>query len=204
MNPLHWPRMVAALVPLTLAATVVAAPTVSASPACDGRFAVGGYPSTEKVPPGYQYIPTPGGIFGHENRGYNHGQTVGAHNLVQALDEYTAKCDGPIHVYGHSYGAAIVHTAIETIDRRPYAHRVHAHVTGNPRRPGGIEDTYAGWTILPGITFRGAGIEPRNLGSWRDDCNPHDGICRLPRLIHDPVGHVQGWIGYLFTGAHRY
>ena len=54
MNPLRWPRMVAALVSLTLAAVALAAPAASASPPCDGRFAVGGYPATEKVPPGYQ------------------------------------------------------------------------------------------------------------------------------------------------------
>lgn len=197
-------RPAAAAITLIAAITALVAPASAANAnTCDGRFAVGGYPRTELVPDGYTYVPTPGGIFGHERGGYNYGQTVGAANLVQALDDYTARCPGPVHVFGHSYGAGVVHTAVETIDQRWYANRVHVHVTGNPRRPGGIEDTYAGWTILPGITFRGAGVEPRNLGSWRDDCNPNDGICRLPWLLSDPVGYAQGIVGYL-TGSHRY
>lgn len=200
MNPLRWPRMVAALVSLALAAAVVAAPTVSASPACDGRFAVGGYPRTEIVPDGYQYVPTPGGIWPHENRGYAYGQSVGANNLIAAVDDYAKRCPGPIRVFGHSYGAAIVDTATLTLDQRPYAYRVHVHVTGSPRHPGGIEDA---WRGLPGFGFRGSVPAPANLGSYRSDCNPRDAICSLSPWWN-PIVAVDHWIGYAFQGTHNY
>ena len=198
MNPLRWPRMVAALVSLTLAATVVAAPTVSASPACDGRFAVGGYPATERVPDGYTYVPTPGGIWPWESGGYAHGQSVGTANLIAAVDDYAQRCPGPILVFGHSYGAAIVDTATLTLDHRPYAYRVHVHVTGSPRHPGGIESTYQ-W--VPG--FRGSVPAPQRLGSYRTDCNVgRDIICHAPHPL-DVVGNVNSILGYLGTG-HSY
>lgn len=187
--------MVAALVSLTLAATVLAAPTVNASPACDGRFAVGGYPRTELVPDGYQYVETPGGIWPWEAGGYAHGQTVGAANLIATVDEYAARCDGPIHVFGHSYGAAIVDTATLTLDRRPYAYRLHVHVTGSPRHPGGIESTYQ-W--VPG--FRGSVPAPQNVGSYRTECNiGRDIICYAPWPL-DVVGNVNSILGYLGSG----
>ena len=196
MNPLHWPRMVAALVSLTLAATVLAAPAASASPPCDGRFAVGGYPQTEIVPDGYQYVPTPGGIWPWEAGGYGHGQQVGAQNLIAAVDEYAAQCDGPIHVFGHSYGAAIVDTATLTLDHRPYAYRLHVHVTGSPRHPGGIESTYQ-W--VPG--FRGSVPAPQNVGSYRTECNiGRDIICHAPHPILDMIGNANSILGYLGSG----
>ena len=198
MNPLRWPRMVAALVSLALAATVLAAPAVNATPACDGRFAVGGYPATEKVPDGYTYVPTPGGIFPHENRGYAYGQSVGANNLIAAVDEYAQRCPGPILVFGHSYGAAIVDTATLTLDHRPYAYRVHVHVTGSPRHPGGIESTYQ-W--VPG--FRGSVPAPQNVASYRTECNiGRDIICYAPHPL-DVVGNVNSILGYLGAG-HSY
>ena len=195
MNPLHWPRMVAALVSLTLAATVLAAPTVSASPACDGRFAVGGYPRTELVPDGYTYVETPGGIWPWESGGYAHGQTVGAQNLVQTVDTYAARCPGPILLFGHSYGAAIVDTASETLNGRDYAHRVHVHVTGSPRHPGGIEDTHQ-WVPA----FRGPVQPPHHVGSYRSDCNVgRDIICHAP-WPGDVIGNINGVLGYLGSG----
>lgn len=191
---------------LALLAPLLIAPTAAASPpGCGpGRFAVGGYPKPHLVPDGYTYTGTPGGLFGHENGGYNYGQTVGAHNLVVAVDAHAAACDGPIHVYGHSYGAGVVHTAVETLDTRHYAKRVHVHLTGNPRHPGGIEDSYRGWTFLPGITMRGAGHQPGNLGSFTDVCNyGRDYVCDAPRLIADPVGFFSGIFGY-FGSGHSY
>ena len=196
MNPLHWPRMVAALVSLALAATVLAAPAASAAPACNGRFAVGGYPATEIVPDGYQYVPTPGGIWAWEAGGYGHGQSVGANNLIASVDDYAQRCPGPIHVFGHSYGAGIVDTATLTLDRRPYAHRVHVHVTGSPRHPGGIETTYQ-W--VPG--FRGSVPAPQRVGSYKTECNiGRDIICHAPHPILDMIGNTNSILGYLSTG----
>lgn len=201
MNPLKVPRTLAAAMSLIAAISVIVAPASSANtPKCDGRFAVGGYPATEKVPPGYQYVPTPGGIWPWESGGYSHGQTVGTQNLIAAVDEYAARCGGPIRIFGHSYGAGIVDTATLTLDHRPYAHRVHVHVTGSPRHPGGIEDA---WRGLPGFGFRGPVHPPANLGSYVSECNPRDAICSLSPWWN-PIVAVDHWIGYAFQGTHHY
>lgn len=199
MNPLKIPRALAAAMSLIAAISVIVAPASSANtPKCDGRFAVGGYPATEKVPDGYTYVPTPGGIWAWERGGYAHGQAVGAQNLIAAVDEYAQRCPGPIRVFGHSYGAGIVDTATLALDQRPYAHRVHVHVTGSPRHPGGIESTYQ-W--VPG--FRGSVPAPQNVASYKTECNiGRDIICYAPHPL-DVVGNANSILGYL-TGSHNY
>lgn len=196
--------LAALLVAFGLATPVASAqgtpPTVNCSA---NRFAVGGYPRTDIVPAGYQYVPTPGGIFAWERGGYTVGQNVGTANVIATVDAFAAACpDSPIYVRGHSYGAGIVSTAVATIDTRPYAGRVHVELQGNPRRPGGIEDAYRGLRLF-GLSFRGSLPAPVNVASYSDLCNPRDGICNLPPFLRNPVGHIAGIIGY-FTGAHRY
>lgn len=190
-----------------LVATTFAVPTASAQTGevdCSAnKFAVGGYPRTDIVPAGYQYIPTPGGIFAWERGGYARGQAEGSANVISTLDAFAAACPGVrIDIQGHSYGAAIVATALETIDTRPYAPQVNVALTGNPRRAGGIEDNFRGFNLF-GLQFRGAAKVPVNVGSYVDRCNPRDGICNLPPLIRNPIGFLLGIVGY-FTGAHRY
>ena len=204
MNLLHVPRTLRATMSLIAAASVIVAPaTVANAAECDsvGRFAVGGYPRFN-VPDGWTAVDTPGGIY---NRGgYTHGQTVGAANLVAAVDAYAASCDGPIRLRGYSYGAAIVHTALETIDQRDYAPRVSVELAGNPRRPGGIEDTWEWLPPIAGIDFRGAGITPQHVASFEDRCNEGwDIICHAPHPIN-VIGNVTGSIGYGSTGGHSY
>lgn len=194
----HLATLIAA--PL-LAAGLISTPVASATPVdCSTGYAVGGYPKSNLVPGGFTAVPTPGGIFPHENGGYDHGQRVGTANLIDAVDNHAANCGGPINLFGHSYGAAIVHTALETIDTRNYAGRVHVTLTGNPRHPGGIEQTWS-WIKLPGFTMRGPGIRPQNLGSFSDRCNPRDAICDMPGNV---IGDIDHWIGYAFQGTHRY
>lgn len=186
------------LVAAAMAAGLIAAPVANAG-TCDDKLSiwVGGYPGV----PGD--IPTPGGIFPWENGGYDHGQLVGAANTVAAVANLAANCpESEIHVTGHSYGAAIVHTAVEEIDKQAYASRVHVYVTGNPRHSGGIEDTLAGLR-LPGLTFRGAGVDPKNMGSFTSVCNPRDVICDFPHPLREPAKTLDHIAGY-FTGAHAY
>lgn len=189
-----------------LAVTTFATPAASAQTAVDcsqNKFAVGGYPRPDIVPAGYQYVPTPGGIFAWERGGYLRGQTVGAANVVSTVDNFAAACpDTQIFLEGHSYGAAIIATAVSTIDNRPYAGRVNVQLTGNPRRVGGIEQAYRGFNLF-GLNFRGSLPAPVNVASYVDLCNPRDGICNLPPIFRNPLGHFLGIIGY-FTGAHRY
>lgn len=168
-----------------------------------GQFYVGGYRDTNQVPEGFTPITTPKGIFPWESGGYNKGQNFGVEKLVEAVDAYASACPtAPIYIGGYSYGAAIVHTALETIDNRPYANRVTVNVTGNPRHPGGIEDNYSGSASL-GIKFRGEGVIPENILGFNSECNKNDGICDLPPMSSDPVGFGSGVVGY-FTGAHNY
>lgn len=196
-----------AAIAIAVLATVAAPAVVSAGPVdCTASgFAVGGYPTQERVPDGYTAVATPGGIFASDAGGYNVGQRVGAANVVATVDAFATACPNTdIRLFGHSYGAAIIHTAVETIDTRAYAGRVHVQLTGNPRHPGGIEDTYKGRTILPGVTMRGAGKTPTNVASYESRCQRNDGICDHPRFLTNPVGHLAGLIGYGSTGAHRY
>lgn len=195
-----WVPLIIASLILALGAALAPAPAWGKTEPCDGRFAVGGYPRTELVPDGYTYVPTPGGIAPWESGGYGHGQAVGAANLLAMVDAYATQCPGPITVFGHSYGAGIVDTATLTLDHRPYANRVHVHVTGSPRHPGGIEDA---WQGLPGFGFRGAVYPPVNLGSYRSDCNPRDAICSLSPWWNPAVA-IDHWIGYAFQGTHHY
>ena len=199
MNRLRTAAIVAAL----LFATLIAFPSAAFANACNGKFAVGGYPRTHLVPPGYESVYSPGGIFPWERGGYNHGQSVGAANVVAAVDEFATRCpESRIDLFGHSYGAAVVHTSLEVIDSRPYASRVNVYLTGNPRHPGGVEDSWR-WAALPGINFRGAGIQPRNVASFVDVCNARDFICDAPPIT-DPVRALDHMAGYLVGGAHRY
>ena len=203
-------RILATIAAAALAATTFMAPAASAqdtAPAVDcskNKFAAGGYPATQIVPAGYVAIPTPGGLFPWERGGYNVGQQQGAANAVKLLDAYAAACPGkPIVIKGHSYGAAIVATALETIEDKPYAKLVTVDLTGNPRKVGGIEDTLRG-NLLPGMTNRGPAVyDVSKFAAVSDRCNARDGICALPPLLRNPIGHFLAIIGY-FTGAHRY
>ena len=138
-------------------------------------------------------LPNPGTILN-----YNADQTRIAAETVKQVDAYAEVCN-EIKIVGYSYGAAVVHTALETIDNRPYAGKVHVTLYGNPRHPGGIEDFNL--TSIPGVGFRGAGIIPQNLGSFEDHCNPRDAVCDFP--YRNPIKSIDHIIGY-FTGTHKY
>lgn len=190
-----------------IAGLMVGMAAIAKADGCPDRvtFYAAGYPdaASTTAPPGTIPITSPGGIFPWESGGYDHGQQVGAANTVAMVDDMAARCpDTRITIRGHSYGAAIVHTAVATIDQRPYAGRVTAHLTGDPRRPGGIEDTYRGLSVA-GITMRGAGITPTHLAGYTNDCHDNDLICSAPNIVWDPLGFGRNMVGYL-VGAHRY
>lgn len=167
------------------------------------KFAAGGYPLANRVPDGYNLIPSPGGVFPWENGGYNHGQDTGAANGEALIDKFAEACpDAEILVKGHSYGAGVVHILATKLDGKDYADRVRVYLTGNPRHPGGVDDTWQGFTLMPGVTFRGALPVPQNLASFVDVCNPYDAICAMPPW-YAPFDVAQAVFGYLF-GAHSY
>ena len=189
---LFWKELayiVAVLVAVGVLVTVTAVTGKADTTGC--RLYVAGWPDQTgtTAPDGWTGIDT-GGIFWWENNGpYDVGQARGTTNLITAADQAAAHCDD-IWIHGHSYGAAVVATAVPTLAGRDYADHLHITTTGNPRRTGGIEDRLPG--LLPGITMRGA-VENPGL-DWTDICQPHDGICDWT---------LGGVFGY-FTGAHRY
>lgn len=190
-----WWITVGAAIATVTAGLVFHATAEAATPDCDTEgFYVAGWPDktgTLSTPEGWTPVET-GGILHIEQDGpYDAGQARGTQNLINAVDTYAATCDGPIRIKGHSYGAAIVSTALPTIATRDYAHRVTVHTTGNPRHPGGIEDRLSGG-IMPGITMRGP-EQPHTI-EHETVCNPGDGICDF---------NLRGILGY-FTGKHVY
>lgn len=199
-------KLLGGLTALMLSVGTVTAVAQAETPGVDcgaNKFAAGGYPLANRVPAGYNLIPSPGGIFSWESGGYNHGQDTGAANGEAIIDQFAEACpDTDILIKGHSYGAGVVHVLAGKLDAKPYADRVRVYLTGNPRHPGGVDDTWQGFTLMPGVTFRGALPVPQNLASFVDVCNPHDGICDMPP-IWKPFSMARNIIGYLFT-AHIY
>lgn len=187
------------LVAALVGAGLLAAPAANATTGCEDTVTL--YANGWRGTGGN--IPTPGGIFPWEAGGYDAGQGVGAANTVALADKVARECpDSQIQLTGFSYGAAIVHTAVEEIDTRDYADRVHVNLYGNPRHPGGIEDTLNGLSVA-GISFRGAGVQPENVASFESNCNPRDGICDFPHPLRKPIQTIDHIAGYL-TGAHYY
>lgn len=161
-------------------------------------------PASTTAPPGVIGIPSNGGIFPWEQGGYDVGQATGAANTVALMDQVAHDCPGSqIRLAGHSYGAAYVHTALATIDQRPYAYRVHVYLTGDPRRIGGIEDTFAGVSAF-GITMRGHGIIPSHVASYENVCHVGlDIICSATPPWINPLATINEIGGYL-SGSHVY
>src|SRR5699024_7431709 len=86
------------------------------------------------------------------------------------------------------------------LDHRPYAGHISATVTGDPRAPQGIEQTFKGVSLF-GITMTGARPVPTHLAFFHSYCAPNDGICDMP-LWTNPIGAWNGFVGYMFGHAH--
>ena len=142
---------------------------------------------------------------------------------AQAIAEYQAECPGkPVVVAGYSQGARVAgdvlnavgtSTSTKTVDGVTYREVVGADgesywisadgLTGelysDPRRDGpesgrGIEQSLLG--VLPGLTMSGA-----RAGGFGDVpvtsfCVEGDPICDLPDPLHDPIGAIDGLVGY--------
>ncbi|WP_458682278.1 cutinase family protein [Prescottella equi] len=130
---------------------------------------------------------------------YDRSVAQGRDNMVAAVDEYAARCDGPIIVKGYSQGARAAGDALEVLQDRDYAVRVSGHLYADPKHPGGIEDALKGFSVW-GVSMTG----PR--GGFKipvtSECNPNDAICDLP-FPKDIRGSLVNIHGYL-TGAHVY
>lgn len=170
------------------------------------------------VTPGYPTTLWPIGAVG-----YDDDVARGTLATVQAIVEYQANCPGRnVVVVGYSQGARVagdvlnqVGTATETevrdgivykkvvgSDGQTYlisAEKMTGELYSDPRRDGpesgrGIELALAG--VIPGLTM--SGPRPGGFGAIpvTSYCYEGDPICDLPDLLHDPVGAIDGFVGY--------
>lgn len=169
-------------------------------------FGMSGYPDGTgvHVPAGMVPVAYPAGIFPWDPVSYDEGAAIGRDNMVNTVNDYASRCDGPIHVYGHSYGARTAGDALLVLDAGPHAHRITGTLTGDPRHHDGdtrgIEGTLHGMSIA-GITMTGP-REPTTNIVVDSHCNPRDLICDFPPL-NEPLKIIDHAFGYL-SDAHVY
>lgn len=130
---------------------------------------------------------------------YDASVAEGARNMIGAVNDYAAHCNGAIVVKGYSEGARAAGDALEVLDDGPYADRISGVLYADPKNPGGIEDALQPLSVF-GMTMTG----PRHGFNVpvRSECNPNDGVCDFP-FPEDFIGTAQNVNGYL-TGAHAY
>lgn len=202
---------IAAVATVVAGSFFAAGGTADAAPQCGIYYGVAGYPDWEglSLPGNYVRIQHVGGIFGVEPwanwRAYDDTVNATAGVLVDHLNWASTHVRGDICAAGHSLGAAIVTEAAIRVNNLGYANRVHVLTTGNPKNPGGIEDTFNGVWIGPGIHFTGPyrPWQVSRLASFTSVCNPNDVICRAPNPVVDAAGFFNNLFGgYLFGNAH--
>ncbi|WIF20589.1 serine hydrolase [Rhodococcus phage Jflix2] len=183
-------KILAGLGGLALAVGMILVPAGSASAAtgCDGvyRIGVGGFnDGTSSIWRGVD--------FKVQYSAQISGQSAqeGVNALHKAATDQRAKCPAQhIAAYGHSEGAAVVHS---WVSQKQFPNS-SAVLTGDPKRvagPGGPGFASLGWLVGLGAPLNGV---DKNFGSVPvlQVCNHDDGICDINA----------GPIGYLFTGAH--
>ncbi|NDK91967.1 PE-PPE domain-containing protein [Gordonia desulfuricans] len=146
--------------------------------------------------------------------GYNNAEREGSANLEQAVGEYVTQCGGDkqVVIAGYSQGARVAgdvltgigETGRVTLDDGTQVELVRDNVSGevysDPRMSGslwgrGIELTLVG--VIPGLTMSG----PRSSADYgglevTTICVAGDPVCDLPDPLHDPIGDIDGLLGY--------
>ncbi|QKT06709.1 PE-PPE domain-containing protein [Gordonia sp. X0973] len=148
--------------------------------------------------------------------GYNQDVAMGKAATSAAISEYQSKCGvvdpdkdatdktGHIQVVGYSQGARVAGDVLADIGQgkagAPSAEGISGILYSDPRQAGresgrGIEQSFLG--VIPGLTMTGSrggfGVLADSIVSV---CSQGDPICDLPDLIHDPLGAIDGLIGY--------
>lgn len=139
--------------------------------------------------------------------GYNADVRMGHDMAVREIQDYRNACpDAPIEIVGWSQGARIAGDVLSDIGNGRVEGVESDNVSGvlysDPRQTGtvtgrGIELSMIG--LLPGLTMTGA--REGGFGDVSGDvtsvCAQRDGICDLPDPLHDPIGVLDGLIGYV-------
>lgn len=183
-------KILAGLGGLALAVGMILVPAGSASAAtgCDGvyRIGVGGFNNGDSsiwqgVDFKVQYSAQISGPSAQQ----------GVDNLQKAALDQRAKCPAQhIAAYGHSEGAAVVHSWV-TQKQFPNASAVLVADPKRPAGPGGPGFASLGWLVGLGYPLTGVDNFYGRVPVLQV-CNRDDGICDINA----------GPIGYLFTGAH--
>ncbi len=165
------------------------------------------------------YVDYPATVWPSGAAGYDDSTAQGTAATKDAIATYQNSCDKPVVVAGYSQGARIAGDVLSDIgnDRddtvtitdeqgNPVevdisADNVSGELYSDPRQNGdktgeGIELALIG--VIPGLTMSG----PRDggfgslEGSVTSVCVDGDPICDLPDPLYDPIGAVDGLIGY--------
>jgi hypothetical protein len=171
-------------------------------------FEVGGTGNPDalgfKVDGPHEIVDYPAAIWPLQQSSHDESVRAGVAALDRDVRTYHAACPGShLVIVGHSLGAEVTGDEIGALDDDPGIAPV---VTGigyaDPRDPvhGGVEGSWAG--IMPGLVMRGNRRPPNHI-RLVEVCHSNDGICHEPNLIVDPVGAVNGLVGYI-GGDHGY
>src|SRR5699024_498874 len=132
---------------------------------------------------------------------------IGHDVAVTEIQRYRADCpEAPIEVVGWSQGARIAGDVLSDIGNDRVEGVGSDNISGvlysDPRQAGtvtgrGIELSMIG--VLPGLTMTGArdGGFGDVAGNVTSVCAQRDGVCDLPDPLHDPIGVLDGLIGYV-------
>ncbi len=144
--------------------------------------------------------------------GFDKDVQLGKAATSKAISDYQSACGldstkgdtGKVQVVGYSQGARVAGDVLADIGQgkqgAPSAQGVSGLLYADPRQEGpesgrGIERNFLG--VLPGLTMSGSrggfGVLAGNVVSV---CSQGDPICDLPDPLHDPLGAIDGLVGY--------
>ncbi|MFW0796087.1 PE-PPE domain-containing protein [Gordonia sp. CPCC 205515] len=177
-----------------------------------GQRYQGTFPPGASPPPEGAYttevIDYPASIWPLGAFGFDDSQSQGDEAILAAVSSYQSTCgtDKEVVIAGYSQGAGVVGDALTDIgngttgEYRIDPTNVSGELYSDPRQAGtlwgrGVELVLVG--VIPGLTMAGARTDADFGGiPVTTYCIAGDPICDLPDLLHDPVGAVDGLLGY--------
>ncbi|MFT3714639.1 MAG: PE-PPE domain-containing protein [Gordonia sp. (in: high G+C Gram-positive bacteria)] len=152
-----------------------------------------------------EYVDYPTDLFPVGPIPYDQDVAIGKAATEKAVSRYQAQCPGkPVTVVGYSQGARIAGDVISDAGNgrsKVKAEGLRGELYSDPRRQGldgvgGIENTLAGLTPLPGATMSGPRAGGFGSVPVTGYCLQGDPICDLPNPLLRPFAAVDGLVGY--------